>query len=95
MYKLIRECGMPKWLKVLINILLTLTCIYWIGWFLYKILNVVRLFLHTMTEEKIWWISLGIMLVCAITTLLILQFGTDLKPFTNMWDWLTGIFVKG
>ena len=92
MYKLIRECEMPSWLKVLINIFLTITVVYWLGYFIYKILNLVRLFLHTMTKKEIYWVSLGIIFICAIITLFILEFNTDIKPFTQMWEWLCSIF---
>lgn len=92
-YKLIKDCGMPKWLKILINILLTLTCVYWIGWFVYKFLDLVRIFLHTMTEKKLFFVSLGIMFICAITTLLILEFRTDVRPFTKMFEWFGRVFL--
>lgn len=92
MYKLVRECGMPKWLKILINITLTVTCVYWLGYFLYKILDVFRLFFHTMTEPKVFWIGLGILLGSAIITLLILEYNTDIKPFTMMWEWVLRTF---
>lgn len=92
MYKLIREGNLPSWLKVLINIALTVTVVYWLGYFIYKILNLVRLFLHTMTKKEIYWVSLGIIFICAIITLFILEFNTDIKPFTQMWEWLCSIF---
>ena len=93
MYRFI-SCSesLPKWLKILLYVLLTLTCVYWIGWLIYKILEVLRLFLHTMTEKKVFWITMGILFICAMTTLCILEFNTDIKPFTTMWEWLSTTF---
>lgn len=92
MYRFIKNCAMPSWLKVLINILLTITVVYWLGYFIYKILDIFRLFLHTMTEKKIYWVCLCIIFICAVATLFILEFNTDIKPFTTMWNWLYKIF---
>ena len=93
MYKMIRESErLPKWLKILLDIALTLTCIYWVGFLVYKILDVFRLFLHTMTEKKVFWIALCIILMCAITTLCILEFTTDVKPFTQIGDFFIKLF---
>ena len=92
MYKILKQCEMPKWLKILINVTLTITCVYWIGLLVYKFLEVVRKFLHTMTEKKIWWIALGIMVSCVVVTLLILEFKTDLNPISAMWGKICGIF---
>lgn len=92
MYKLIRNCGMPSWLKVLINILLTITVVYWLGYFIYKFLEIFRKFLHTMTKPDVYWIALGIILLAALTTVFILEFCTDIKPFTNLWNWIVSIY---
>ena len=92
MYKILKQCEMPKWLKILINVTLTITCVYWIGLLVYKFLEVVRIFLHTMTEKKIWWIALGIMVSCVVVTLLILEFKTDLNPISAMWGRICEIF---
>lgn len=95
MYKLIKECGMPKWLKVLFNVLLTLTCFYWMGYLIYKILEVVRWFLHNVTEKKMFWCMFLFALIIAIGITLYLQFNTDVKPFTMFWDWLVDIYEQG
>ena len=93
MYKLIRESDkLPNWVKILLDILLTITLVYLIGFMVYKILDILRLFLNTMTEKKVYWIALGIVLICSITTLCILEFTTDVKPFTIMGEWFMARF---
>lgn len=92
MYKLIRESSMPKWLQIIINVVLTITVVYWLGYMIYKVLDILRLFLHTMTEKKIYWVALGILFTCFLITLFILEFNTDIKPFTLFWEWVCNIF---
>lgn len=88
MYKYIRERKIPEWLKVLLNILITITIVYWLGYFIYKILDLIRLFFHTMTEKKVYWIALVIILICVTICLFFLEFNTNVKPFTIAWEWL-------
>ena len=93
MYKLIRESDkLPNWVKILLDILLTITLVYLIGFMVYKILDIFRLFLNTMTEKKVYWIALAIVTICAITTLCILEFTTEVKPFTIMGNWFVDRF---
>ena len=93
MYKMIRESDkLPNWVKIMLDILLTITLVYLIGFMVYKILDVVRLFLNTMTEKKVYWIALGIVTICSIVTLCILEFATDVKPFTIMGEWFVDMF---
>ena len=92
MYRLVRDSKLPSWLKVLINVALTLTVVYWLGYMVYKILDVFRLFLHTLTEKKIFWIEFGIVVIVFIGTCLYLQYNTDIHPFTNAYEWLLNVF---
>lgn len=92
MYRLIRECGMPKWLKILIDIVLTITIIYWLGYMLYKFLSVVRFVLHTITEKEHWWFFVVVVLGVLITILFILEFKSDTKPFTSFGKWIISLF---
>lgn len=86
MYRWIKEKDLPKWLKILINVLITITIIYWLGFIIYKSLDMLRIFLHTVSETKIWWTSLVIIIACTITTLCILECFTNVKPFTSCKD---------
>ena len=92
MYKFIRQSVMPRWLQILIEVVLTLTVVYWLGYIIYKMIDILRIFLHSMTEKKIWWVSLCIITICAIITLLILEFATDIKPFTHFGAWVVTMY---
>ena len=90
MYKLVRESKMPKVLKWLINILLTLTCVYWIGYFIYKILESVRRFVHWTTEKRNWWTFLMCILILCVGILLAAQFYFELDPIGK----ITNYFIE-
>ena len=90
MYKIIRNCNsIPTWLKVLINVLLTVTVVYWLGYFIYKILEFVRFCINGITKEKgRWWFFI---LCCLILTISICLF-MGFNPFTELWDWLVSTY---
>lgn len=60
----IRNSNLPLWLKLLISIVLIVTCVYWVGFLTYKIIDILRLFINTLTEKKIFWIIF--VLSCAL-----------------------------
>ena len=88
MYKLIREGNLPNWLKALLYMLLTVSCVYWIGYFLYKILNFIRFILHSVSSKEHWWFTVFISIGVAVAFLLFLEYQTDQKPLTQMLEWL-------
>ena len=80
MYKLVKNSNMPNYLKFLINALLTITCVYWIGYFTFKILDTIRKFIHWVSEARNWWTFLICILILGIGILLAAQFYFDLDP---------------
>ncbi len=92
MYKLVRESSIPKWLKWLINITLTITCIYWLGYFIYKILESVRRFIHWVSEKRNWWTFLMCLLILGIGILLAAQFYFELDPVGKAIDYIVEQF---
>lgn len=90
MYKLIREGSMPKFLKVLLYILLTITCVYWIGYFLYKILEFVRICINGITNEKgRWWFFLLCLVILFVSVCIAMRF----NPFLELWNLIKAFFV--
>lgn len=90
MYSLIKKSEMPKLLKVIFYITLTITCIYWIGYLTYKLLNLLRIILHLISEKEHWWFVIIVLIGIVIATLLIAQFCFDLNPFGNFVNWIKG-----
>ena len=105
MYRLIRNSEMKKPLKIILYILLSITCVYWLGFILYKILDLLRIILHNMTEKSHWWFFVIITIIFTLGALILLETTTDIKPFTSLQhfiidtfymlkDWFTNIFSK-
>lgn len=94
MYKIVSNSKLPKFLKILIYILLTLTCIYWIGYFTYKILDFIRIFLNYISSKEHWWAFLICFSILGIGTFLIAEFVFDLGWWENIENWFIGI-IKG
>ena len=92
MYRFIRNSNLPSWLKLLINIVLTLTVVYWLGYMIYKIVDIVRLFIHTFTEKKYFWLNFGIVAIALFSCCLYLQYNTDFKPFTELYNKLLDLY---
>lgn len=77
---------MPKWLKVIINTVLTLTVFYWLGYMIYKVLSVIRYMLHTISEKNHWWFFLLCLFGTTLAIMIICELCTQWTPFTNMWN---------
>lgn len=88
MYRLINNATIPKALKVLLYILLTLTCIYWISIMTYKILELLRKSLHWCSEKRNWWTFVVCIAILAIGSLLIAQYLLDLDPIGKVVNWV-------
>ncbi len=93
MYKLIRQGNLPNWIKYIMYILLTVTCVYWVGYFLYKILNFIRFVLHTVTTKEHWWFTVFIVIGLAIALLIFMEYNSDTKPITMFIEYLKE-FIK-
>lgn len=95
MYKLINNSSrLPKFVKILLDILLTLSCVYLIGLCVYKILEAIRKFLHWTTEKRNWWTFLMCIVILAIGTFIVAQFILDLDPFGNLVRWFNGLWLN-
>lgn len=79
---------MPNFLKVFLYILLTVTCVYWLCYLLYKFLEILRIILHTISERGHWWFMIFVIIAFAIATLLISQFVFDLDPIGKFVEWI-------
>lgn len=83
MFKKIYNSNIPKVIKALLYILLIVTLVYLIIITLYKILNLLRIFLHWATDEHNWWTFVTCVIILLIGSLLIAQFVLGLDPFGN------------
>lgn len=92
MYRLVRNSNIPKILKLLIYILLTLSCIYWIGWFVYKFLSITRKIIHWCSDERNWWTFIVCILILVIGSLIIAQFFLGLQPFERFIQWIVDLW---
>ena len=94
LYSLVHTAKMRKLIKILIYILLTLTLVYWIGWLLYKFLELLRKIIHCITEKEHWWFFLSCILLLAIGTFIVAQFVLGLNPYGKIIDWFKYIIEK-
>ncbi len=94
MYKLLRDSSLPKWLKWLLYIVITITCIYWLGVMLYKLLEALRKFLHWASDKRNWWTFLTCIFILLIGSLLISQFALGLNPFGKFINWIVNQWTE-
>lgn len=92
LFRKINESNMPKFLKILIEVLLTLTCVYWIGVLIYKILEGLRIFMHWTSDKRNWWTFLMCVAILVVGGLIIAQFFLGLDPFGKMWQGILNTF---
>ena len=79
---------MPKTLKIILYITITITCIYWLGLLAYKLLELIRFILHLITEKGHWWFVIIVIIGIIIATLFIAQFCFNLNPFGQFGAWI-------
>lgn len=84
MYKWLHNRSMPKWLKIVLYILITLSLVYLIGLITYRVLEGIRWLLHNATDKKFYWITLTIILIATIVVLVVFEKFTDIDPFSNL-----------
>lgn len=94
MYHLINNSKMPKWIKVVFNVVLTLALFYLIGLLIYWIFEGLRLVLHFMTTKGHWWFMLLMLFICGVCILLAGQFYFNLDPFGKIADFFVNTFYN-
>lgn len=92
LYGVTHKSGLPKWLKVLIYIFLTITIVYWLCILIYKTLELFRFCIHWATDKGNWWLTLSISLIALIVCLCLAQFVWGLNPFGNILEWIVNTF---
>ena len=80
MYRLIWKSKIPRIIKWLLYILLTITIIYWIIIMAYKLLDLMRRFLHFVSDNKNWWTFVCCVCILLIGTFIVAQFVLGLDP---------------
>ena len=80
MYRLINNSNIPKVIKWLLYILLTITMIYWIIILSYRILEIIRRTVHFVSEKRNWWTFVCCIFILLIGTFLVAQFVLGLDP---------------
>ena len=80
MYRLIWKSKIPRIIKWLLYILLTITIRYWIIRMGYKLLDLMRRFLHFVSDKKNWWTFVCCVCILLIGTFIVAQFVLGLDP---------------
>ena len=80
MYRLIWKSKIPRIIKCLLYVLLTITIIYWIIIMAYKLLDLMRRFLHFVSDKKNWWTFVCCVCILLIGTFIVSQFVLGLDP---------------
>ena len=80
MYRLIWNSKIPRIIKWLLYVLLTITIIYWIIIMAYKLLDLMRRFLHFVSDKKNWWTFVCCVCILLIGTFIVAQFVLGLDP---------------
>lgn len=80
MYRLINNSKIPRIIKWLLYILLTITMIYWIIMLVYKILELIRRFVHFVSDKRNWWTFVCCVFILLIGTFIVAQFVLGLDP---------------
>lgn len=88
MYRYLNEKNLPKWLKYLLYVVLTLTLVYWLGILIYKILEAFRKFLHWASEKRNYWTFLFSVFIVLLGSLIMAQCVLGLDPLGKLANYI-------
>ena len=67
MYKWVRESKMPAIVKAIVYVIISVTLVYWLGWIVYKVVDMARYVVNWVTKrENFWAIILVSVIICGI-----------------------------
>lgn len=94
MYRWVRRSNMPRFLQVLIVVVLTISCIYWMGYFVYALLNGTRFFIHWVTEKSHFWVFMFCIVLVIGTSIFIAQMYLGLDPIGHMKQYFIDLYAR-
>lgn len=87
MYRWLNKSEIPIFLKVIIKIILTISCVYMLGYLIYKILDIARGLVHWISKKEHFWLFMACILVTGITAFLLAEFCLGLEPYEKFIEW--------
>lgn len=85
---------LPKWLRIIVIALLSITFIYFTLIMLYKFWSLVGKMLHWISDTRNWWIYSTALMIVFIGFLIISELYGDWKPFSSIGEWVSSWFNK-
>lgn len=92
LYKILNASKLPKWLKIMLDVLLTITLVYWFGVMVYKILEATRRLLHWVSEKRNWWTFLVSILLVLVGSFIMAQFVLGLDPIGAITSYIEDLY---
>lgn len=88
MYRWLNNRDIPIFLKVIIKMILTLSCVYILGYLIYKTLDIARGLIHWLSKKEHFWLFMACILVTGITAFILAEFCLGLEPFEKFTQWV-------
>lgn len=85
---------LPKWIRIIVEILLVLTMVYFIMILLYKIWDTIGKIIHFLSDRRNWWTYSIAVLIVVVGGLIVAQMIGEWKPFTELIEWAKGCFQQ-
>lgn len=83
---------LPRPLRVIYYVVLTLTLIYWLYRLIALILGLIQRIGAFLFEKRNYYTLVLCLALCGIIVLLTAQFYFNLDPFGKFWDWVCSIW---
>lgn len=78
---------LPKWIRIIVEILLVLTVVYFAIILLYKIWDTVGKIIHFLSDRRNWWTYSIAVLIVVVGGLIVAQMIGEWKPFDELVKW--------
>lgn len=78
---------LPSAIRFILLVFSIITLVFWLGVFVYKIIDTARKLIHWLTDSRNWWTFVVCILILGIGILLASQFVFNLDPVGKVVNW--------
>lgn len=83
MYKWVRDSRMPLIMKVIVYVMISVTLVYWLGWIVYKVIELCRKIVHWISKRENFWAIILVSIILVGIYLVREEIKGD-KPITQL-----------
>lgn len=94
MFTKLNNSNLPTIFKLILKIIMIVFCFFGLFIVLYKVLDIIRAFIHWITQKNNFWMLILCIIIVCIISFCIAQFYLDLNPWGIFKSWVYSIYER-